>query len=235
MACYEDYATWKNWSGSFAFNASDDAYFSKEVGHHVESGDRVLEIGFGDGHFLQWARERGAEVFGIEIQPVLLEAARRNGVTVFSSLDDIGPDYAGTFDCVIAFDVLEHLESDAIQNLLRTVATLMKKDCVFVMRVPNGYSPFLGMSQYSDMTHVSIITPLKMTQLCVGTGLEVRSYRNVARVAEGGLLRRCQKHIQFGLRDIVSSCLSAIYGLKNSAMDANIVIELVAAKANETP
>jgi len=79
MPQYESYSQWKDWQLNFTCSEADAQYYDLEFGNCVKSGSRIVEIGFGNGGFLDWAKRRGAEVYGVEIQPEILEAADRHG------------------------------------------------------------------------------------------------------------------------------------------------------------
>jgi SAM-dependent methyltransferase len=75
---------------------------------------RLLDIGCGEGGFLEIARARGFDVAGIDLDAGNVEAARRRGLPVEHGLllDEAGalaPALRGRrYDWVTAFDVLEH-------------------------------------------------------------------------------------------------------------------------------
>ena len=74
------YPAWKGWDRPFSYTPDEAAYFAGETRDLAIAGADVLDIGFGSGAFLAWARDAGARVAGIEINCVLQEAARRAGV-----------------------------------------------------------------------------------------------------------------------------------------------------------
>ena len=76
---YANYAAWKAWDGASAPTDRDLRYFAAEFGDMPLRGLRVLEIGFGNGGFLAFAKGEGAVVAGIEINAAMCEAARRRG------------------------------------------------------------------------------------------------------------------------------------------------------------
>jgi 2-polyprenyl-3-methyl-5-hydroxy-6-metoxy-1,4-benzoquinol methylase len=105
---YGGYAQWKQWEGDFQASDRDARYFAAEFSGVALAGKRVLEIGFGNGRFLAWAKSQGALVAGTEIEETMLARAREKGfVALPPALDALA---AGTerFDVVVAFDVFEH-------------------------------------------------------------------------------------------------------------------------------
>jgi 2-polyprenyl-3-methyl-5-hydroxy-6-metoxy-1,4-benzoquinol methylase len=99
------------------------------------SGGRLLEVGCGRGDFIRVAAER-FEVWGIEPNPALArDAAQRN--TVFEGLVDDAPDDQEwtQFDVVVAFHVLEHVESPT--RFVRSLARRLKPGGLLVLETPD--------------------------------------------------------------------------------------------------
>jgi SAM-dependent methyltransferase len=72
----------------------------------------VLDVGCFDGAFFDLVDE-GIERFGIEINPEAAQRAQHRGVDIVATdlhqLDELGK----SFDCVVAFDVIEHVHDPA--------------------------------------------------------------------------------------------------------------------------
>ena len=81
---------------------------------------RVGELGYGNGAFAGWVRKSGGYWVGRDAIPELQERAVAAGFRVRASEADFstacGP---GKLDLIVAFDVIEHLEIDAIRSFLR--------------------------------------------------------------------------------------------------------------------
>lgn len=155
---YDDYVRLKGWR--FATGEcppGEAAYFAAELGRHgfCCEGRSILEIGFGSGTFLRFARDNGADVVGVEIQEELLEAARAEGYAVFGSVDKVIETYPDRcFDLVAAFDVLEHLQPEESVAILRKLRRLIQSGTgLLIARFPNGDSPFGLPLQNGDYTH----------------------------------------------------------------------------------
>jgi SAM-dependent methyltransferase len=86
---------------------------------------RVLDIGFGDGGFLHYAKALGWQAVGTDFDPKVVEQARARGLDVHQgTLGDV----PGTFDAITLCHVIEHLNDP--------VATL--KEC-FARLNPGGF------------------------------------------------------------------------------------------------
>src|SRR5438552_4083325 len=79
---YTGYEMWKGWKTETFFRCSDiqRAYFKVELSHLDLRGKHVLEIGFGNGTFLCFARACGAELYGTEVLDSALALAQQHGV-----------------------------------------------------------------------------------------------------------------------------------------------------------
>jgi SAM-dependent methyltransferase len=177
---YTNYERWKRWElDSFGtWSELDAAYFEAElVRAGIDSKDkpRLLEIGFGNGGFAGYVLSKGADYFGTELNVTLIERARQFGYSVFpgsikDATDAIG---RGTVDAIVAFDVLEHLDTEAIRALLDDALQLLKPGGVFLARVPSGDSPFGRAIFHGDLTHITALGSAAVEQLALQTGYEV--------------------------------------------------------------
>ena len=53
---YARYEKWKGWTSYFEFSAEEAEYFAGELRGIPLAGKSVLDLGFGSGGFLAWAR-----------------------------------------------------------------------------------------------------------------------------------------------------------------------------------
>ena len=168
---YAGYIEWKSWDAA-AFMAPtphEQSYYATELRGHAVAGKPVLELGFGNGGFLAWAKERGAVLHGTELQPEL--AARGAAAGIIVEPEDVAtllPAASGKFALVAAFDVFEHIDMAALPALLATIAELLEDGGLLVARYPNGQSPFGRVHQHGDMTHRTTLSADIMRQLIAG-------------------------------------------------------------------
>ena len=120
---------------------SDDRFDIKcrnrlnEVLSFSKSG-KVLDIGCSDGYFLNYLKQKGWQVEGVEISEFASQKTReRYNINIFcGELPQAGyPDEY--FDVVSLFEVLEHLPDPA--GTLQEVRRILKKNGLLIMTVPN--------------------------------------------------------------------------------------------------
>jgi len=172
----EDYLAWKDWrEAQFGqCTPADTRYFDWHVQRAFgapKAALRVLELGFGNGSFLAWARQRGHSVVGVETSAPLVARAQAAGFAAHGSVDDVGADTH--FDLVAAFDVLEHVPADHTLALLKRLAQHLAPGGRMVLRFPNAESPFGQWYQHGDITHVNALGLSRLRQLAPASGLQV--------------------------------------------------------------
>lgn len=97
----------------------------------TRSGRRLLDVGCGQGTFLERARREGWAVMGSEMHP---EPARQNGLKVVADLGEI-PERT-QFDCVTAWHSLEHMRNPL--GTLHRLRRLLVNDGVLIVAVPDA-------------------------------------------------------------------------------------------------
>jgi SAM-dependent methyltransferase len=96
---YDDkYFAWQAPLGEFGGWANQSKFFE-----FISPQSRVLDFGCGGGYLLK-NMDCGKKV-GVEVNPGAIEAARANGLEVFSSVDEV-PD--GYVDVIVSDNALEH-------------------------------------------------------------------------------------------------------------------------------
>jgi 2-polyprenyl-3-methyl-5-hydroxy-6-metoxy-1,4-benzoquinol methylase len=119
-------------------------------------GSRVLEIGCGSGSSTAGLARAGASVTGLDIKPNSLAMARRRMELLGfeASLAQMAPDwllsevaaeaFAGPFDLVVCYAMLEHLTIAERLNALSLCRRIMTRDgaMLAVFETPNRFAPF---------------------------------------------------------------------------------------------
>ena len=180
-----NYRDWKGWQANDfgRWHPYDGSYFRRETRITKENAPEltILELGFGNGQFLGWCRSIGVQhLYGVELDNYLIAQATKLGVETFPSLVDVPSKKMGTFDLIVAFDVLEHIPGQELKKVFEEVASLLRPGGTFLARFPNGDSPFGRILQHGDETHVTSIGRGKICFLGEMVGLQVAQIRRPA-------------------------------------------------------
>jgi len=180
MSSYDGYEDWKGWEERAfgSWSTADGAYFLAELrraGIHSCAALRFYELGFGNGEFAGYARSMGGEYFGSELNDALLKRAKAFGLDVLEGGIEQARERCegGSFDVVVAFDVLEHLDVPEIRSFLMHAGELLRQGGIVLARVPSGDSPFGRAIFHGDITHRTALGSSAVLQLASQTGFEV--------------------------------------------------------------
>ncbi|HEV2386571.1 MAG TPA: bifunctional glycosyltransferase/class I SAM-dependent methyltransferase [Candidatus Acidoferrales bacterium] len=146
----------------------------------------ILDVGTAGGYLDRELRARGHRVTGIECQPERADRARRYCDEMIAGdveTLDLGP-YAGSFDCALLGDVLEHLREP--EAVLERVAATLKPGGKAIVCVPNVANLYVrlnllfGRFRYEtrgilDATHLRFFTLRTFRELVESSGLEILS------------------------------------------------------------
>lgn len=168
---YKNYIENKCWANeNFGqFSALDDLYFRAELartGFSLSKGTCILEIGFGNGVFAGWANYNNINYIGVELIDDLLIRGRKAGFQVYDAKSDFVIEIGEKIiDLVVAFDVFEHFELDALIEMLIKLKICLRQGGGIIARVPSGDSPFGRAIYYGDLTHKLILGSSAVRQL----------------------------------------------------------------------
>lgn len=224
QSLYGRYCEWKGWA-PFSYDEDQAETFRGELGGDL-AGKTLLEIGFGAGSLLAWARTQEARVVGCESSAECRAAAAERGIEVLPV--DLGESVAahkGRFDYIVAFDVFEHLTLPQIVANLHHVAALLKPEGLLLLRFPNAQSPFGAFPQYADVTHVTALSGAQMIQLALETPLEVISVKAAYRPRGATIGRKLVRAIRYLMQDLLQAFVRFVF-INTAPIDAVVTVTL---------
>ena len=142
----------------------------------------VLDVGCGRGEFLKLLASAGIPSRGIEVNPVSVESARKEGLEVeqgdaLALLQEIA---AGGVGAVVAFQVVEHWSPGEIFRFLQGARRAIAAGGVVIAETINSDSLSALRAFYLDPTHVRPVPPEALRFLAEAAGFtEIRiEYRS---------------------------------------------------------
>ena len=106
------------------------------VGLKKTKEKKLLDIGCGTGGFLEYMKKNGWGVEGVETDQEARRLAQEKGdLNVYDSVEN---ESLGKYDVITMWHVLEHVYD--LDNFFKKIKTLLKKNGVLVVAVPNSNS-----------------------------------------------------------------------------------------------
>jgi SAM-dependent methyltransferase len=157
----------------------NDLPFTLAIGHsrlnailkYKKPPGKILEIGCGTGHFLDLARQKGWEAYGVEISAFIGRFAREKlGLEVFVGPIEKASLAPESFDIICLYHLLEHISSP--KEYCQKLYSLLKPKGLLVIEVPiisvmhnnklkgNGYElhPYEHLFHFSRETLSTLLT-----------------------------------------------------------------------------
>lgn len=123
-------------------------YYAKDRWEHrkgierINTGDKVLEIGCGDGVFLELLKKKGIKnAEAIELNESAVAALKKAGYDIYNeTIETFAPKHKEQYDVVCFFQVLEHIHD--IKSFLTSALQTLKKGGRVIIAVPHN-NPYL--------------------------------------------------------------------------------------------
>ena len=168
-------------SDYYAHRAFDGEHLRRIRSHYVPffagASGPVLELGCGQGEFLELLRDAGIAGVGVDLDDGMVARATAKGLD--ARLGDAlsfvaGDPPPGGFGGVFCAHLLEHLQPSDAAALLRGAAAVAGPGAAIVVVVPNpACLAVLSHDFWADPTHVRFYDPALIEFLCVEAGLVV--------------------------------------------------------------
>ncbi|HAP35980.1 MAG TPA: hypothetical protein DCQ28_08585 [Bacteroidetes bacterium] len=153
---------------TFYENSSPEIIVAPQLVRFVRrnAGKSILDYGFAVGNYCLHFKQQGYQTTGVDINLNYVNRARQRGVNVHH-LNGAAPFPDKSFDTVIIFEVLEHLEHP--EFVLQDAKRLARKNVLITTpnseRVDELRKEGLLFEHFADLDHKNIFTPESMHQL----------------------------------------------------------------------
>ena len=137
----------------FTFNSALELFYDT----NINSGSKVIDLGYGDGSFLKSLERNKVECKGYDYDTINFE-------------NDKIPEASNTIDFITSNSVIEHLND--CTNLLQEAHRILKPGGKLILITPNFFFDYKNF--YDDPTHVNPFTIEKLETL-----LDMSGFKNI--------------------------------------------------------
>lgn len=144
-----------------------------------KSSGKLLDIGCALGYFLDLAKQRGFQTYGVEISQYAAEIAQRQH-TIFQN-DFLQHSFSQAFDVISLWYVIEHFPAPA--EVFKKIYSIQKKGGILAISTPNaiGISAKGNATQFfqrSPNDHYVVFSPYSLRKLCKKYGYSLLQIHN---------------------------------------------------------
>lgn len=180
---------------------------------------KILEIGYGNGDFLRYAKNKNLDIYGYEINPILINRFKKN----FNILRDLDS-YSNHFDVIVILDVVEHFGKKQLLNNFLTYKKILKPGGLILGRVPNCSCSIGLFDAFGDLSHKSFFNYQSLDQLSKITDFHLRRI-----IRDFFIPNRFYKYIYFYMKNLFFALIEFIYkflffGFKSNYIFSNSLI-----------
>ncbi len=153
--------------------------------------NNILDVGCGEGFFLEQAKKRGWTVYGTEYAHQYIEVCKKKGALMHEGVLDLKNYTTGSFDIITSFEVIEHL-SHPMQEL-HNFNLLLRKNGLLYLTTPN-FNSFSRKVQGKNWSVISYPDHLSyFTPATINTALNLSGFKKLEIITTGISIARTQQ------------------------------------------
>jgi 2-polyprenyl-3-methyl-5-hydroxy-6-metoxy-1,4-benzoquinol methylase len=185
---------------------------------------KILDVGCGMGHFLYFLEAEGYKNYcGIDSSAEQVQFVRKNltsRVIVADIFDYLNA--SGSFEVIVANDVLEHIPKDRTLELLTLAHDSLERGGFLFIKTPNMSNPFSMRFRYIDFTHEVGFTEESLRQVLRASGFQEIQIKGGSYVVQSFKSRLGKLGEQIAHKMLKQSFILQGYGLPG-ILDAHLI------------
>lgn len=148
-------------------------HFARHLSKPTEGRNRLLDVGCGNGEFLLRAKEQGWDVKGIDLDPIAIAEAKKNGLDVVVGAVEKDQFKPNSFDVVTCQQVIEHVHD--VRSFLLSLRTWLHPGGKLWIGTPNISSNLrLKFGKFwhplHPPQHLQLFNPISLKDILLETG-----------------------------------------------------------------
>lgn len=225
MNQYKNYIKFKKWDTFLSYTVQEKKFYSA-IFNKIELRNKyLLDFGFGTGSLLKWSSDRGAFVYGIEIQKELIDIARKkigkSDITLYENIRQLSKI---KFDIVTLLNVLEHQTKENVPLFLKQIYMNMKNGGILIITIPNCQSPAGFANQFGDPTHLSMLSGPILHEILRATGFKQIYYKSKPIQNSENFLYRLIKKVTLPFQLAFILLYKLTFSIKNTPLGPDVII-----------
>ncbi|MDC3030216.1 class I SAM-dependent methyltransferase [Candidatus Pelagibacter sp.] len=200
-------------------------YFDQELNQFKDLKEKkIIEIGYGNGFFLDWAKKKQLDITGYEINEIFHQKAKLNHKVVLGEGVNISSEVNDKFDLIVLFDVIEHISKENLLIFFENLHKLLNANGQILLRFPNGSSA-AGLEYFnSDLTHYTFFNKRSLKMVAELNKFELIYFGNMKRVNKFKSLRgKLFGRFVYLLRNLIEYIYGNLYFGEKIPLDPNVV------------
>ena len=189
-------------------------------------GETVLDIGCATGVYIDYLAQKGFKATGVDFVPDFIEYAKTHREGEFLKADAaMLPFKDSSFDTVILFDILEHLDDEKV---LKEATRVAKKRIIAAFpQKTNGSIDSFGLvyRHHLDTSHLRVYTKEDIEKLFSKLKLNIITIKGITYVDSIGLLKKLINFHSVFLTKALVKILRIIARIQNFPTELLIVAE----------
>lgn len=211
---YHSYFLKSNAPTKEAFKAVSDSYaffYKKFLPKNKDA--KILDLGCGMGHFLNFLKEEGyTDFWGIDISKGQIDFVKENitkDVEVADAFEFLKRERQYLFDVIVINDVIEHIPKKDLMDFLSLIYLSLKSGGKILVKTDNMSNPFGLRGRYMSITHEVCFTEHSLKMV-----LEVSGFKDVCLLPSSRPITSLKSLIQRTGAAIVFYCLKLLFRIQ---------------------